>query len=363
MCIDLYQADYRLRRIIRRCLENKFSTLQKSDPDSKFGFELALCYKLGLGGCRDDRKAKEILESCGQSLKSLDRTIDWMERIGDRDRSNAGELYRSLEGRGFLSEMQFADQCRAHGKLEEASEALVQEMKHIEFHVGTHSPLYSFHARKLVYLNQAQGPTEESSKLSLLNNEEIAQSHRREILDLEARVKRIMIRETDLHKVFTASTSVGLLLSSINRGPSDNAIELSLQKIEDIEEYRSNSSSTGFVILTTRAEIEQQNIDFRNAEERPLEVMETIKSTKDSVDPSKINVTSYLALILKSRNDWENAMELETRTVSTLKCGSEVNRLQLVIHMIELGRTYQHLERRKEALELFVELTEELKSQ
>ena len=362
---SLYQADYRVRRIIRRCLENQVFTSKEANLDHDLAFQLSLCFKIGFGGYDDDRKAQEMLRRSGRPSKHFYTVIDRMKELGitDFDR-NAGELYRSLHGRGLLTEMQFIDQCREHGKLQEASQALRQELGVLEHLVGPHSPLWLFHARKLVHLYRAQGLLQESSDLSRqVEEEEVALQHRQEIEDLEIKIRKTTMREGESNKSYDAVKKMDLYSSAMNQGRWDDAIELGLQRIEKrrpltSEEQLSILTNMHDMSLTYPAELRPKDAVWEEAAEQ---VMEFLKRSTENLDPAQLPLVRSLALTSKVRGDWEGAQALEIRVVGTLRDVFGLDHPDAVISMINLGKTYQHLARRMEALELFMELRNKLR--
>ena len=365
---SLYQADYRLRRIVRRCLENQVLTSQGSSTNHRFVLQLALCYKIGFGGSRDDRKAQELLERNGESLQQLYLIIDRMKEIGlGGSFTEAGELYRSLQDRGLLSEMQFIDQCLEHGKIEEASRALEQEIEQIKYFVGPHSPLWLFHARKLMHLYKSQALPENFNELSRqVKKVEIVHGGWQGTQELEAKISKSKKREMGQDSSFAQVKRMALYSAAMNQGPLDDAIELGLQRLESRIQLMDRrhlpiSSHMHDMALNSATEGKQKDAELEVGEEQGLQVKEIMEQTTGNLDPARLPILRSTALIYKERGDWESAKELEFRIVSTLKDLFRLDHPDAVISMINLGRTYQHLAQRSEALELFMDLMEKLK--
>lgn len=333
--------------------------------DHNLAFQLSLCFKIGFGGYNDDRKAQEMLRRSCRPAEQFYAAIDRMKEIGLTEfRVAAGKLYRSLHDRGLLSEMQFIDQCREHGKLQEASQALKQELEVIEYFVGPHSPLWLFHARKLVHLYRAQGLLRESSDLSRqVKNEEVALQHQQEVEDLEVKIQKTTIRESELNKSYEAIKKTDLYSSARNGGRWDDAIELGLQRIErrrplTSEEQFSILTKMHDMSLTYPAEVEPKDTVWEEAAEQ---VMDFLKQSADNLDPAQLPFIRSLALTSKVRGDWKSAQALEAHVVDTLRDVFGLDHPDAVISMIDLAKTYQHLAWRTEALELFMELTDKLR--
>jgi hypothetical protein len=399
----LLQADYRVRRAIRQCLEDQRLKLEERSEGTKAVFaDLALCYRIGFGGHRDDAMARSLMKNIKRPLHSLEYMLSQLNDMAytPQESRNTGNLFRDLEERGLLSELLLVDSSLEHGKIIEAIQILSGEIRAIEHFVGTENPLWLFHARKLIYFyRMQQNSTATNFNRQALQSLESKLS--RTIEGIAAQDKRIgkpslprmhidEAKRTDEGKLRRVK-GVARFRVTQRGGQVDDAIERSLQKLEDrpwlITRGDQSLASLMYELTMFPARAGHPDAKSREAEALGREIRailrgkqgyrerstlhpafnlyrrkKEIMQTYGDLDLSILAEVRCLALTLKAADDWESAEELETRVLSTLRNVCEVDHPTIVSSMINLGRTYRHLGLDMHSLELFIELREELQA-
>ena len=98
MSIDsLYQSDFRVRRYIRRLLEDRILTVRSGLSleymNQSLAFQLAICYEIGFGGNRDESKSLGMLHKSKKTKRELRETIDRIKLIESDDELHVGTAY------------------------------------------------------------------------------------------------------------------------------------------------------------------------------------------------------------------------------------------------------------------------------
>ena len=402
----LLQADYRVRRAIRQCLEDRCLRIEERPEETKAVFtDLALCYRIGFGGDRNDAMARSLMKNAERPLHLLEKNLFRLNEMAytNRESQNAGTLFRDLEEHGLLSELLLVDSSLEHGKIIKAIQIMGEEIRSIEHFVGTENPLWLFHARKLIHFYRLQQTsTATNSNWQTLQSLESKLSRTMEgIATQDQRMgtpslprQRMHINEakrTDTEKLARIK-KVARLKVTQSGGQIDDAIERSLQKLEDRPwlRTRGNQDLASFMYELSMFPARAEHPDTRSREAEALSreisgiLSEeqgykrcstshpafTLYPRKKEImqmsrvwDPSIFAEAQCLALTLKAVDDWEGAVELETRLLSTLRNVAEVDHAAIVSSMINIGRTYRHLGLDMQSLELFIELREELQAE
>jgi hypothetical protein len=104
---DFVNADYRVRKHIRLCLENSFFRNQTQPSALNIAFQIAFCYKIGFGVESDKTKCDIWLRRSKRIADDLDAE---KQDIQQRDWRN-----ERLRSEGFLTELDLISEYRARG--------------------------------------------------------------------------------------------------------------------------------------------------------------------------------------------------------------------------------------------------------
>ena len=163
---ELYRCDYRVRLYIAQCLEKLFhdaAERKAMDSTENITFQVALCYLLGFGVKRDEKRSAEILKDAGQEsihLPEITTQIDARRR----KLSRAG-VYAKLKSLDYLPRMSFYNYYLEQHVLDKALPWLLQEIKDLSVALGFYDRTVSHLNNALSLLLQMQGKEEEAEKV------------------------------------------------------------------------------------------------------------------------------------------------------------------------------------------------------
>ncbi|KAG8527747.1 uncharacterized protein KY384_007901 [Bacidia gigantensis] len=163
---ELYTCDYRVRSYITTCLQETFDSASETSDHTltaNIAFQVALCYKLGFGISRDERKSADALQKSNESEINFEHLISYWEEMEEK-RFRASALMAS-RGKHHLQYIDFGIHYSEQKILQDAELQLLQDIANIELNLGAQNEFLLFLKNALTSLYQTQGRWNQAEKI------------------------------------------------------------------------------------------------------------------------------------------------------------------------------------------------------
>ncbi|KAH7357598.1 hypothetical protein BKA66DRAFT_552783 [Pyrenochaeta sp. MPI-SDFR-AT-0127] len=377
----LYQADYRVRRHIRRLLESR----EHVDVGLNVAFQLAICYHIGFGGARDEKSLGRSLNKSGRTLKELEEILQEVNVQKMHTKEYRYTAYAALITQDDILFTDLADPYRASGKLKEAEAEIKREIEDIRYFAGEDSRILMYHLHMLSWLYDAGERWEEVEELlmqmiatfervfgaearstltSMSNLASVYQGQGRWEDAERLKVQVMEVRRKTLGKEHHITLSSMSSLASTYRmqGRWKEAEELLVQVVEASTSSLGEEHHHTLDSMNTLALIYRDQGRWKESEELGMQQLKTSLRVLGKDHPSTITAMANLVLTYHDQGRWKEAEELGAQVLETRMKIFGLRHSSTLNSMNSLASTYLSQSRWKEAEELFVQIVQTKKS-
>ncbi|KAF2133872.1 hypothetical protein P153DRAFT_306501 [Dothidotthia symphoricarpi CBS 119687] len=364
---SLYASDYRVRKYLRHCLQERMERNSGSTERQKLAFQLAVCNEIGFGALRDVLLAEKLLQQSGRTRDELQKTlIRVMTSSDSRTGSSNWSILRKL---GHVKMINFADQFHQIDELRLAEEEYKREMADIEQSLGKSNGLWMFHSQTLTLIYNKLGQwqnaariLEEALKSATSSGDDeisilqmnLAQMYRHESRLTEA--ERLLAdtlsllsesyAENDL-RVLECKINLALVLKDQNR--LQDAVDLLLKALPVIQGMLGRENPTALSTLSNLGSIYFLQSRWSQAEIIHMETKDTCERVLGAYHPFTILSVKNLANLYARGGRFNEAEEMLCACLSRGKRALGEQNPIVLDTFEELANTYISQDRLGEA--------------
>ncbi|KAF4459114.1 hypothetical protein FALBO_14135 [Fusarium albosuccineum] len=309
MADQLYWTDYRVRAHIAQCLLD--------DPSSSpsIASQVALCYHIGFGVARDEKKVQGILAQSKKKQKSFEKIVASLQYPrGVIETSTT----RALRKTGFLSSSDFSQLYRQHGKLDEAEMRLGQETKDLISACGSSHPLVHISKEMLSKVYSAQGHWKEAEKLEL------------EIVEVRK-------AEFGLSHPDTLASMGNLAWTLASQDRLKEAEDMMLEVVEICQAQLGSDDSLTLTSMANLAAIFTLRDRGEEAEKLKQQVIEARKAKLGEDHPDTLMSITTLASAFVRQGRFQEAEKLDLKVLELRKVQLGVNHPNTLMSMADVA--------------------------
>jgi tetratricopeptide (TPR) repeat protein len=375
--------------------------------DQNICFQLALCYKIGFGGPRDESRSSKLLSQSGKDERMLDEVLERIKSRESNDDSLPGTIYTTLDDTLGLITSDSSDQYYDDSIAGEAAVELARETQDIEASLGRHNFAWTLNATVLADLYTRFNKWDEALILCLQAAEVIAsilgtdhpstlsalggvsqcykakrQLEEAEALDmqvLETKRKLLLQERLDLRMRFEVtrteftswddldnitptvlprdiqarmSNLSDRITECLESGRWDDSDALQDETLEILDQSLGDQHHA--TLSAMHGAVERHKRNQRWADVERLQVKETAMwtRTKGLEDIRTIKSTSNLALTYTDQGRWDEAEKLQVRILEASVRNFGPEHSNTLAMMGNLVITYEHQQRHGEAEQL-----------
>ncbi|RYN56441.1 hypothetical protein AA0114_g2773 [Alternaria tenuissima] len=183
---QLYHADFRIRKNIRKVLEEHANQIMSQtgdlrESDLNICFQLAICYRIGFGGLADAQKLAPLLRKSGKTDQDLIKILDQLKSREANGNASTGVIYATLENMGNITYHDLISQYHACGILDDAEHDMMRDVGDLEASLGRRNAFWTLSATSLAEMYMMTGRTQDAEAwyISVMNvmNQEFGQGH------------------------------------------------------------------------------------------------------------------------------------------------------------------------------------------
>jgi tetratricopeptide (TPR) repeat protein len=307
-----------VRQDVRRCLQSRVSVGGKLQDI----FSLAICCKIGFGGCNDDHQYRQLLSKVERTEEEFMKIIG-CSNFAESDPREQG-YYGLKDMETEIPKIDLADHYLEHGKLQEALTETLREMGDLEECLGTdltdyvNSAIWRILAADLMNLYRAQGLLEKARYIwDLLSNVAIGiPAPRVTIKEMEAKILQHDMGETTASYLRTLET---LAWAYWEHGRQAETEAIHLHLINTRKEALSKEHPKTLMTMDDLAWIYLSQGRWKEAEELDVKVLIIKNRSLRNGNPSKIANMARLSISYRNQNEWGRARECVLAAFMTTK--------------------------------------------